>query len=110
MSTTDISHWTKTTCYGNGIKRQEVLDGALDTVTVENANGDVCYRTVENGTGTEEITDGAGNLVAHVEFGDSSARVMISCDDGSVTTTDLSSSQCVSYTQSPTCASGACSW
>jgi hypothetical protein len=110
MIETDISHWTNTTCYGNGVKRQETLNGSMDTVTVKTVSGEVCYQTSYNGTGTESISDGTQSVVAQIDFGDSSTSLTVDCHDGSSFHTDTTSSQCMAYSPKTTCVTGACSW
>jgi hypothetical protein len=108
--TTDITHYTETECYTNGVKRQEVVSDTIVTRTVKKANGDVCYRAVlDTAASSQDFTDAAGNFVARMVFGNPATRAMVTCADGSSTSADLAAPDCAAFA-TPTCVPGSCTW
>jgi hypothetical protein len=110
--TTDPTHWMDTTCYANGVKRRQSLNDTIEMITVRKVDGSVCYNAMlDSAKATEDFTDGAGNLVAHIDFGSPSTIETITCRDGSVTHTDLASPPCAAYLAgTAVCTAGTCSW
>ena len=109
--TTDPTHWTDTTCYANGVKRRQSLNDTIEMITVRKTDGSVCYNAVlDSAKAMEDFTDGAGNVVAHIDFGSPTTIETITCRDGSVTHTDLASPPCAAYLAGTRVCTGTCSW
>lgn len=111
-STIDISHYTTTACYANGVERQLVMAGTTTMTTVKKANGDICYTaTADSAAATEDFFDAAGNPVAHLVFGTPLTSVTVNCSDGTVTHGDLSLPACADFTSGTSaCTQGTCTW
>ena len=103
-----------TTFYANLAKRVVVTDGDVTTRTIWNPDGEVCSTTLRHET-WEDMLDGAGNLIAHIEFLPNAAQT-ITCRDraGNTTVTAVVNyykQACAPFREADTktCPAGTCS-
>jgi hypothetical protein len=107
-----LSTGQKTTCYANGVRKMQTQGTSPAMGTVKKADGSVCMHWVLPTNREEDITDGAGAFVARIRFLSPVTRLEVTCHDGSVTQTDLTTPVCAAH-QAATmqmCALGACAW
>lgn len=111
-TSTDITHYTTTTCYANGVIRQLVMAGSISTTTVKKANGGICYTaSADAAAATEDFFDATGRPVAHLVFGTPPTSVTVTCSDSTVTHGDLSQPGCSDFTSAASsCTQGTCTW
>ena len=97
-ATMDITHYTTTSCFANGVKRQQVQSDSMTMTTVRKANGDVCYRvTSDSAASTADYVDAAGSPVGRIQYGNPSTLVTVTCSNGSVTRGNLASPGCAGF-------------
>jgi hypothetical protein len=100
-------------CYSNGVKQNLVQDGTTTIVTVNKANGDLCYTITIPSTMSQSIADATGAKVVDIRFFEPPTSFVITCaQTGVMTSVDLTTPQCAAHAFSaqPACTPGSCVW